>query len=197
LFYAPPMARLITELSRLPGIGPKTAQRLAFYLLGRDKQDVQRLADSLVEAKEKMSFCPICGHLTDVHPCSICADTSRNASIICVVEEPGDVIALEKTREYKGRYHVLHGAISPLDGIGPEDLRIRELLTRINDEVKEIILATDPNIEGETTALYLTKLLRPLDLRITRLARGIPVGGDLEYADEVTLIRALEGRHEI
>lgn len=197
MFYAPPMARLITELSRLPGIGPKTAQRLAFYLLGRDKQDVQRLADSLVEAKEKMSFCPICGHLTDVHPCSICADTSRNASIICVVEEPGDVIALEKTREYKGRYHVLHGAISPLDGIGPEDLRIRELLTRINDEVKEIILATDPNIEGETTALYLTKLLRPLDLRITRLARGIPVGGDLEYADEVTLIRALEGRHEI
>lgn len=197
MFYAPPMARLITELSRLPGIGPKTAQRLAFYLLGQDKQDVQRLADSLIEAKEKMSFCPICGHLTDVHPCSICADTSRNASIICVVEEPGDVIALEKTREYKGRYHVLHGAISPLDGIGPEDLRIRELLTRINDEIKEIILATDPNIEGETTALYLTKLLRPLDLRITRLARGIPVGGDLEYADEVTLIRALEGRHEI
>lgn len=197
MFYAPPMARLITELSRLPGIGPKTAQRLAFYLLGQEKQDVQRLADSLIEAKEKMSFCAICGHLTDVHPCSICTDTSRNASIICVVEEPSDVIALEKTREYKGRYHVLHGAISPLDGIGPEDLRIRELLARIDDETKEIILATDPNIEGETTALYLTKLLRSLDLRITRLARGIPVGGDLEYADEVTLIRALEGRHEI
>lgn len=197
MFYAPPMARLITELSRLPGIGPKTAQRLAFYLLGQEKQDVQRLADSLIEAKEKMSFCAICGHLTDVHPCSICTDTSRNASIICVVEEPSDVIALEKTREYKGRYHVLHGAISPLDGIGPEDLRIRELLARIDDETKEIILATDPNIEGETTALYLTKLLRSLDLRITRLARGIPVGGDLEYADEVTLIRALEGRHEV
>ncbi len=197
MFYAPPMARLITELSRLPGIGPKTAQRLAFYLLGQDKQDVQRLADSLIEAKEKMSFCPICGHLTDVHPCSICTDASRNASIICVVEGPGDVIALEKTREFKGRYHVLHGAISPLDGIGPEDLRIRELLSRINDDIKEIILATDPNIEGETTALYLTKLLRPLNLKITRLARGIPVGGDLEYADEVTLIRALEGRHEV
>jgi recombination protein RecR len=197
LFYAPPMARLITELSRLPGIGPKTAQRLAFYLLGQDKQDVQRLADSLIEAKEKMSFCTICGHLTDVDPCSICTDSSRNTSIICVVEEPSDVIALEKTREYKGRYHVLHGAISPLDGIGPEDLRIRELLARINDDIKEIILATDPNIEGETTALYLTKLLRPLNLKITRLARGIPVGGDLEYADEVTLIRALEGRHEI
>ncbi|MGI5853181.1 MAG: recombination mediator RecR [Bacillota bacterium] len=191
------MARLITELSRLPGIGPKTAQRLAFYLLGQDKQDVQRLADSLIEAKEKMSFCTICGHLTDVDPCSICTDSSRNTSIICVVEEPSDVIALEKTREYKGRYHVLHGAISPLDGIGPEDLRIRELLARINDDIKEIILATDPNIEGETTALYLTKLLRPLNLKITRLARGIPVGGDLEYADEVTLIRALEGRHEI
>lgn len=197
MFYAPPMARLITELSRLPGIGPKTAQRLAFYLLGQDKQDVQRLADSLIEAKEKMSFCTICGHLTDVDPCSICTDSSRNTSIICVVEEPSDVIALEKTREYKGRYHVLHGAISPLDGIGPEDLRIRELLARINDDIKEIILATDPNIEGETTALYLTKLLRPLNLKITRLARGIPVGGDLEYADEVTLIRALEGRHEI
>ena len=197
MFYAPPMARLITELSRLPGIGPKTAQRLAFYLLDQDKQDVQRLADSLIEAKEKMSFCTICGHLTDVDPCSICTDSSRNTSIICVVEEPSDVIALEKTREYKGRYHVLHGAISPLDGIGPEDLRIRELLARINDDIKEIILATDPNIEGETTALYLTKLLRPLNLKITRLARGIPVGGDLEYADEVTLIRALEGRHEI
>lgn len=197
MFYAPPMARLITELSRLPGIGPKTAQRLAFYLLGQDKQDVQRLADSLIEAKEKMSFCTICGHLTDVDPCSICTDSSRNTSIICVVEEPSDVIALEKTREYKGRYHVLHGAISPLDGIGPEDLRIRELLARINNDIKEIILATDPNIEGETTALYLTKLLRPLNLKITRLARGIPVGGDLEYADEVTLIRALEGRHEI
>lgn len=197
MHYPPPMARLINELSRLPGIGPKTAQRLAFHLLERDRDEVKRLADSIVDAKDRMTFCPVCGHLTDVHPCSICSDPSRNATVICVVEQPGDVLALERTREFHGRYHVLHGAISPLDGVGPEDLHIRELLTRLTDSVKEVILATDPNVEGETTALYLTKLLRPLGVRITRLARGIPVGGDLEYADEVTLVKALEGRQDV
>lgn len=197
MYYAPPMARLITELSRLPGIGPKTAQRLAFHLLGQDRDDVKRLAEAILDAKDKMSFCPVCGHLTDVHPCAICSDGARDGDTLCVVEEPSDVIALERTREFHGRYHVLHGAISPLDGVGPEDLRIRELLERLSQGVKEVILATDPDVEGETTALYITKLLRPLGVKLTRLARGIPVGGDLEYADEVTLVKALEGRREV
>lgn len=197
MYYAPPMARLIAELSRLPGVGPKTAQRLALYLLEQGREDVKRLAEAILDAKDKMSFCPVCGHLTDVHPCAICADSGRDASVLCVVEEPSDVIALEKTRVFRGRYHVLHGAISPLDGVGPEDLSIRELCERLNQGVKEVILATDPDVEGETTALYITKLLRPLGVRLTRLARGIPVGGDLEYADEVTLVKALEGRRDV
>jgi recombination protein RecR len=186
---------LIDELGRLPGVGPKSAQRIAFYLLAADPADVKRLVHALEQVKAKVRFCKICGNVTEAEECRICRDPRRDISVICVVEEPKDVVAVEKTREFKGRYHVLGGAISPIDGIGPDDLRIRELMTRLADgAVTELILATDPNLEGEATATYLARLVKPMGLRVTRLASGLPVGGDLEYADEVTLGRAFEGR---
>jgi recombination protein RecR len=189
---------LIDELGRLPGVGPKSAQRIAFHLLAADPVDVRRLADVLVEVKDKVKFCSICGNVAEEETCRICRDLRRDGAVICVVEEPKDVVAIERTREFRGRYHVLGGAISPIDGIGPDDLRIRELMSRLADgAVTEVILATDPNLEGEATATYLTRLLRPMGLRVTRLASGLPVGGDLEYADEVTLGRAFEGRRSV
>ena len=192
------VADLIDELGRLPGIGPKSAQRIAFYLLQQDPADVRRLADVLITVKEKVRFCAICGHVTDEETCRICRDPRRDPTALCVVEESKDVVAVEKTGEYRGRYHVLGGAISPIDGIGPDDLRIRELLQRLADgEVTEIIIATDPNLEGEATATYLARLLTPMGLTVTRLASGLPVGGDLEYADEVTLGRAFAGRRRL
>jgi recombination protein RecR len=189
---------LIDELGRLPGIGPKSAQRIAFFLLAADPTDVRRLSDALIEVKEKVRFCSVCGNVAEEDQCRICRDPRRDLTVLCVVEEPKDVVAIERTREFHGRYHVLGGAISPIEGIGPDDLRIRELVARLADGVvTEVILAMDPNLEGEATATYLTRLLRPLGLRITRLASGLPVGGDLEYADEVTLGRAFEGRRAI
>jgi recombination protein RecR len=186
---------LIDELGRLPGVGPKGAQRIAFHLLAADPVDVRRLAATLVELKERVRFCRICGNVTEQDECRVCRDPRRDRSIVCVVEEPKDVVAIERTREFRGVYHVLGGAISPIDGIGPDDLRVRELMTRLADEgVAELILATDPNLEGEATATYLARLVKPMGLRVTRLASGLPVGGDLEYADEVTLGRAFEGR---
>jgi recombination protein RecR len=189
---------LIDELGRLPGVGPKSAQRIAFHLLASDPVDVRRLAQVLVEVKDKVRFCSVCGNVAEEETCRICRDPRRDPALICVVEEPKDVVAIERTREFRGRYHVLGGAISPIDGVGPDDLRIRELMTRLADgTVTEVILATDPNLEGEATATYLTRLLRPMGLRVTRLASGLPVGGDLEYADEVTLGRAFEGRRAV
>ena len=186
---------LIDELGRLPGVGPKGAQRIAFYLLGADPAEARRLAAVLVEVTERVRFCRVCGNVAEDEECRICRDPRRDPSVICVVEEPRDVAAIEKIREYRGRYHVLGGAISPIDGIGPEDLRTRELMARLSDgSVTELILATDPNLEGEATATYLARLVKPLGLRVTRPASGLPVGGDLEYADEVTLGRAFEGR---
>ena len=189
---------LIDELGRLPGVGPKGAQRIAFYLLASDDVDVRRLAEVLIEVKEKVRFCATCGNVAEEEFCRICRDPRRDPTAICVVEESKDVVAVERTREFRGRYHVLGGAISPIEGIGPDDLRIRELVARLAESaVTEVILATDPNLEGEATATYLTRLLKPMGLRITRLASGLPVGGDLEYADEVTLGRAFEGRRAI
>ncbi|TWD15805.1 DNA replication and repair protein RecR [Marihabitans asiaticum] len=186
---------LIDELGRLPGVGPKSAQRIAFHLLQADPHDVQRLVQALSEVKAKVAFCETCGNIAEGTQCRICADPRRDATAICVVEEPKDVVAIERTREFRGRYHVLGGAISPLDGIGPDDLRFSELMARLSSgEVTEIIIATDPNLEGEATASYLARLLSPFELRVSRLASGLPVGGDLEYADEVTLGRAFEGR---
>jgi recombination protein RecR len=192
------VTRLIEEFHRLPGIGPKTAQRLTFYLLRAPKEQVSQLAESIKDLRERITTCSICCNISEQNPCEICGDETRDHAQICVVEEPLDMVALERTRQYKGVYHVLHGAISPVEGIGPEDLRIRELLNRIRgDRVSEVLLATNPNIEGEATAMYLERLIKPLGIRLTRLARGLPVGGDLEYADEVTLTRALEGRSEV
>ncbi|MGA8211515.1 MAG: recombination mediator RecR [Nocardioidaceae bacterium] len=189
---------LIDELGRLPGVGPKSAQRIAFHLLAADPVDVRRLAQVLVEVKERVRFCSVCGNVAEEEVCRICRDPRREPAVLCVVEEPKDVVAIERTREYRGRYHVLGGAISPIDGIGPDELRIRELMPRLADgTVLEVILATDPNLEGEATATYLTRLLKPMGLRVTRLASGLPVGGDLEYADEVTLGRAFEGRRSV
>ena len=189
---------LIDELGRLPGVGPKGAQRIAFYLLASDDVDVRRLAEVLIEVKEKVRFCATCGNVAEEEFCRICRDPRRDPTAICVVEESKDVVAVERTREFRGRYHVLGGSISPIEGIGPDDLRIRELVARLAESaVTEVILATDPNLEGEATATYLTRLLKPMGLRITRLASGLPVGGDLEYADEVTLGRAFEGRRAI
>jgi recombination protein RecR len=189
---------LIDELGRLPGVGPKGAQRIAFYLLASDDVDVRRLAEVLIEVKDKVRFCATCGNVAEEEFCRICRDPRRDPTAICVVEESKDVVAVERTREFRGRYHVLGGAISPIEGIGPDDLRIRELVARLAESaVTEVILATDPNLEGEATATYLTRLLKPMGLRITRLASGLPVGGDLEYADEVTLGRAFEGRRAI
>jgi recombination protein RecR len=186
---------LIDELGRLPGVGPKSAQRIAFHLLQADPTDVRRLADVLIEVKAKVRFCSICFNVSEAEQCRICADPRRDPTTLCVVEEYKDVVAIERTREFRGRYHVLGGAISPIDGIGPDQLRIRELVARLSDDqIVEIILATDPNLEGEATATFLTRQLRPLGLRVTRLASGLPVGGDLEYADEVTLGRAFVGR---
>ncbi len=189
---------LIDELGRLPGVGPKSAQRIAFHLLQTDPTDVRRLAEILVEVKEKVRFCAICGNVAEEEQCRICRDPRRDVSSICVVEESKDVVAIERTREFKGRYHVLGGAISPIEGIGPDQLRIKELMTRLADgSVTEVILAMDPNLEGEATATYLTRFLAGMGLRVTRLASGLPVGGDLEYADEVTLGRAFEGRRSV
>jgi recombination protein RecR len=193
-----PVTRLIEEFHRLPGIGPKTAQRLTFYLLRAPKEQVEQLADSIRDMRTRITTCSVCCNISEDNPCDICRDDSRDHSEICVVEEPLDMVALERTRQYRGVYHVLNGAISPVEGIGPEDLRIRELLSRLrNGHVSEVLLATNPNIEGEATAMYLERLIKPLGIRLTRLARGLPVGGDLEYADEVTLTRALEGRSEV
>ncbi|MDQ3106088.1 MAG: recombination mediator RecR [Actinomycetota bacterium] len=189
---------LIDELGRLPGVGPKGAQRIAFYLLDADPVDVKRLAQVLTEVKDKVRFCSVCGNVAEDEQCRVCRDPRRDLSVLCVVEESKDVVAIERTREFRGRYHVLGGAISPIDGIGPDQLRVRELMGRLADgQVNEVILATDPNLEGEATATYLSRMLRPLGLRVTRLASGLPVGGDLEYADEVTLGRAFEGRRSV
>ncbi len=189
---------LIDELGRLPGVGPKSAQRIAFHLLATEAVDVERLASTLLRVKNEVKFCSICGNVSQADICRICSDTRRDDTVICVVEEPKDVVAVERTREFRGRYHVLGGAISPIDGIGPDDLRIRELLGRLRDgTVTELILATDPNLEGEATATYLARLLVPMGLAVTRLASGLPVGGDLEYADEVTLGRAFSGRRRV
>ncbi|HEV7935921.1 MAG TPA: recombination mediator RecR [Actinomadura sp.] len=193
--YEGVVQNLIDELGRLPGVGPKSAQRIAFHLLAADPADVSRLAEALKEVKEKVRFCRTCGNVAEAEECRICRDPRRNPHVICVVEESKDVVAVEKTREFRGRYHVLGGAISPIEGIGPEELRIRELMRRLADEeITELILATDPNLEGEATATYLARLIKPMGIMVTRLASGLPVGGDLEYADEVTLGRAFEGR---
>jgi recombination protein RecR len=197
-YYPEPVARLIEALQRLPGIGPKTAQRLTFFLLKRPPEEVRELSAAIVAVKERIVLCGTCFNITDENPCRICADPARDPGLLCVVEEPNDLLAMERTGEYRGQYHVLMGALSPLDGIGPDDLKIRELLARLEGRpATEVILATNPNVEGEATALYLSKLLRPLAARITRIARGLPVGGDLEYADQVTLSKALEGRREV
>ena len=197
-YYAKPLNRLIGELGRLPGIGGKTAQRLAFHILAMEDGEAFALADAIREAKTTMKYCSVCGNLTDEDPCRICRDDTRDQSVICVVESPRDVIAMEKIREYRGLYHVLHGAISPMDGIGPEDINLKSLITRLQDErVQELIIATNPTIEGEATAMYIARLIKPSGIRVTRIAHGIPVGGDLEYADEVTLLKAVEGRREL
>ena len=196
--YPKPLNKLINELSRLPGRGGKTAQRLAFHILSMSDGDAFRLSDSIREAKEQMRYCSVCGNLTDVDPCAICSDTDRDPSVICVVESPRDVIAMEKIREFKGYYHVLHGTISPMDGIGPDDINLKSLVLRLQDErVQELIIATNPTIEGEATAMYIARLIKPSGIKVSRIAHGIPVGGDLEYADEVTLLKAVEGRRQL
>jgi recombination protein RecR len=197
-FYAAPIARLLEELERLPGIGPKSAQRLAFHILRSNDEAAARLAEAIVDVKRSIHFCATCFNFAEQELCDICADPKRDATSVCVVEEPRDVVAIERTGEFHGLYHVLQGAISPIDGIGPEQLRVRELIDRIGaGGISELIVATDPNVEGETTALYLARLVKPLGVRVTRIASGLPVGGDLEYADEVTLGRALEARREM
>ena len=196
--YTQSIGRLIDELTKLPGIGEKTAQRLTFFLLKTPEQDVSNLAKALLDVKQHVRYCSICGNLTEQDPCAICQDVKRKRNVICVVEEPNDLYAIERTKEFYGLYHVLMGALSPLEGVGPEDIRIQELLRRLQQEpCDEIIIATNPNVEGEATAMYLAKLLKPLGIKITRIAHGIPVGGDLEYADEITMTRALEGRREL
>ncbi|MBY6038596.1 recombination mediator RecR [Fictibacillus nanhaiensis] len=198
MHYPEPISKLIESFMKLPGIGPKTAVRLAFFVLEMKEDDVLDFGRALVNAKRQLIYCSNCFHITDRDPCMICDDSSRDRSTLCVVHDSKDVIAMEKMKEYRGLYHVLHGAISPMDGIGPEDIKIAELLKRLTDEgVQEIIMATDPNIEGEATAMYVARLLKPTGIKITRIAHGLPVGGDLEYADEVTLSKALEGRREI
>lgn len=196
--YIEPMAKLIEHFRSLPGIGSKTAVRLAYHVLDMSESDARALAQAIINAKQKVGFCSRCFNLSDTDPCSICSDAKRNHSLICVVEQPKDVMAMERMRDYQGVYHVLHGVLSPMEGIGPEDIRIKELLLRLQDQdVKEVIVATNPNIEGEATAMYLAKLLKPLGIKVTRIAHGLPVGGDLEYADEVTLAKAMENRREL
>jgi recombination protein RecR len=192
-----PLTRLIEELQRLPGIGPKGAQRLAFHMLKTPREQTERLVEALRDVKERVTYCSVCNNITDVDPCAFCSNDARDGTMICVVEEPQNVSAIEKTREYKGRYHVLMGALSPLQGIGPDDLKIKGLLGRVNNGVSEVILATNPNVEGEATAIYLARLLKPLGVKVTRIAMGVPVGSDLEYADEVTMHKSLEGRREV
>lgn len=192
------MGRLVEAFNKLPGIGPKTAQRLAYHILKLPREEVQALSRALMEARDRITLCSQCGNFTEEQPCHICRDKRRDPQVICVVQEPRDVYAMEKTGEYQGSYHVLQGAISPIDGIGPDNIRVKELLGRVEgSKVKEIILATNPNVEGEATAMYISRLIKPLGVKITRIAHGLPVGGDLEYADEVTLARALEGRREL
>ncbi|KIL71883.1 recombination mediator RecR [Bacillus badius] len=198
MYYPEPITKLIDSFMKLPGIGPKTAARLAFFVLDMKEEDVLDFAKALVNAKRDLSYCSVCGHITDQDPCAICEDQRRDRSVVCVVQDPKDVIAMEKMKEYNGLYHVLHGAISPMEGIGPEDINVPDLLKRLQDEaIHEVILATNPNIEGEATAMYISRLLKPSGIRVTRIAHGLPVGGDLEYADEVTLSKALEGRREV
>ena len=197
-YYAKPLTRLIAELSKLPGSGYKSAQRLAFHILSLSEAEAGGLADAIVSAKANMKYCSVCGNLTDVDPCPICSDGSRNKEIICVVESPRDVSAMERVKEFRGMYHVLNGAISPMDGIGPEEINIKSLILRLQkSDVQEVILATNPNIEGEATAMYIARLVKPSGIKVTRIAHGLPVGGDLEYADEVTLSMAMEGRREL
>jgi recombination protein RecR len=197
--YPRPLNKLINELGKLPGIGGKTATRLAFHILSLTDREAQELAESIVSAKRSLRYCSVCGNLTDREKCLVCSDESRDHSTICVVETPQDVVAMERIREYRGLYHVLHGAISPAEGVGPNDINLKSLITRLQSDpgVQEIIIATNPNIEGEATAMYISRLLKPAGLKVTRIAHGIPVGGDLEYADEVTLLKAVEGRREI
>jgi recombination protein RecR len=195
--FPDPLVRLIEELQRLPGIGPKGAQRLAFHILKTPREHAERLADALRDVKERVAYCSVCNNITDVDPCAFCSNMDRDHHVICVVEEPPNVSAIEKTRDFKGVYHVLMGALSPLQGIGPDELKIKGLLSRIGNGVTEVILATNPNVEGEATAIYLARLLKPLGVRVTRIAMGVPVGSDLEYTDEVTMHKALEGRREV
>jgi recombination protein RecR len=197
--YPDPLERLISELSRLAGIGRKTAQQLAFQILAMSDEEAASMADSIVAAKRELSYCSICGNLTQFDPCDICSDASRDGSVICIVESPKDVIAIEKMREYHGLYHVLHGVIAPMNGIGPEDINIESLIKRLStsEEVTEVIVATNPNIEGEATAMYLARLIKPAGIKVTRIAHGVPIGGDIEYIDEITLMKAIEGRREL
>ncbi len=195
--YIKPLAELIEAFARMPGVGKRSAARMAFHILKMNDNEVKNLTDAIIGAKKDIKYCRICYNLTDTQPCAVCDSPRRDSSTICVVESPKDVIAIENTHEYKGLYHVLHGVISPMDNIGPEDIRVKELLARIDDRVKEVIVATNPTVEGEATAMYISKLLKPFGIKSTRIAHGLPVGGDLEYADEVTLSRALEGRREI
>lgn len=195
--YIAPIARLVEHFRRLPGIGPKSAARLAYHVLKMDKDKVAALAEAIMYAKERVGYCSVCFDLTDTDPCQICRSEGRDQTVVCVVEDPKDVTAMERTREFKGLYHVLHGSLSPLEGIGPDDIKIKELLERVGRGVQEVIMATNPNVEGEATAMYIAKLLKPLGVKVTRIAHGLPVGGDLEYADEVTLSKALENRREM
>ena len=198
MLYEGPVQSLVEELGRLPGIGPKSAQRLAFHILNADAADAERLSRAIVEVKEKVRFCARCFNVSELEECRICRDTRRDATVVCVVEEPRDVLAIERTGEFRGRYHVLGGAISPIDGVGPDQLRIKELAARIGvEDIQEVVVATNPNIEGEATASYLARLLKAMDLKVSRIASGLPVGGDLDYADEVTLGRAFAGRREL
>ncbi|MDB8794891.1 recombination mediator RecR [Romboutsia sp. 1001216sp1] len=196
--YTGPIARLIEEFSKLPGVGRKTAQRLAFHVINMNVNDVESLSKAILEAKREIKYCSVCCNITDTDPCSMCSNKNRDAGVICVVEDPRDVAAMERTREFKGQYHVLNGVISPMDGIGPDMIKIKELIQRLgNHDVREVIMATNPTIEGEATAMYIARLLKPMGIKVTRIAHGLPVGGDLEYADEVTISKALEGRREI
>ena len=197
-YFVPPLEVLAEQFAKLPGIGKKSAMRLAFHILNSSEADAQKFADAIINAKKLVKYCKVCQNITDTEVCSVCSNPKRDTSVICVTESPKDVISIEKTGEYHGLYHVLHGAISPMDNIGPQDIKIPELLARLNDEnIKEVIMATNPTIEGEATAMYIARLIKPLGIKVTRIAHGIPVGGDLEYADEITLTRAMEGRREM